>query len=381
MTRADASDRTYLDWNATAPLCAAARAAMIRALDLVGNPSSVHAEGRAAREMVESAREQVAALVGACAADVVFTSGATEANAAVFAGAWDTIYLCDAEHDSVLAPAQASQARRIVNIPMAPDGRAQIEAIAADVLCGREPLGRALVTLQLANNETGVIQPVVEVAAFARAHGLRLHTDAVQAPGRIAVDVEALGVDYLSISAHKLGGPKGVGALVLRDGAPLPALLMGGGQERRRRAGTENIAGIAGFGAAAAQAQISLASVETVRTRRDHLEAAMLSRFPGLTIIGVDSPRLANTSCIAFGGKAAETLVIKYDLAGVALSAGSACSSGKVGTSHVLRAMGIPADTARGAIRVSLGPTTTDTDIAAFIAASQTIMRSAALAA
>jgi cysteine desulfurase len=377
MTRA----RTYLDWNATAPLCDAARAAMIRALDLVGNPSSVHAEGRAARAVIEDAREQVAALVGARPADVVFTSGATEANATVFAAGWDTIYLCEAEHDSVLAPAKGSQARRIIELPIERDGRAVVDAIAADVLCGSDHIGRGLITLQLANNETGVLQPVADVAAFAREHGLLVHTDAVQAPGRIAVDIEALGVDYLSISAHKLGGPKGVGALVLRDGAPLPALLMGGGQERRRRAGTENIAGIAGFGAAAVVALQNLRGIDAQRARRDRLEAAMLSLYPELTVIGAESPRLANTSCIAFSGKAAETFVIKYDLAGVSLSAGSACSSGKVGTSHVLRAMGIPPDVARSAIRISLGPTTTDDDIAAFLAASATILRSAAKAA
>jgi cysteine desulfurase len=373
--------RTYLDWNATAPLCDPAREAMIAALALAGNPSSVHAEGRAARNTIEDAREKVAALLGARASDVVFTSGATEANATVFAGNWDTVYLCDAEHDSVLAAAKGGRAHRIVEIPVDRDGCAQVEVIADHVLCGSEPIGRGLVSLHLANNETGVVQCVAETAAFARSHGLCSHTDAVQAPGRIAINVETLGVDYLTISAHKMGGPKGVGALVLRDGAPLPALLMGGGQERRRRAGTENIAGIAGFGAAAVAALVNLGEIEAVRARRDRMEAEMRARVPGLVVVGGDSPRLANTSCMAFGGKAAETLVIKYDLAGVAISAGSACSSGKVGTSHVLRAMGIPPEMARGAIRVSLGPTTTDDDIAAFIAASETILRSAALAA
>jgi cysteine desulfurase len=261
------------------------------------------------------------------------------------------------------------------------DGRAAIEAIADDVLCGSNAIGRGLITLQLANNETGVLQPVAEAAAFGRAHGLAMHTDAVQAPGRVAVNIETIGLDYLTVSAHKMGGPKGVGALVLRDGAPLPALLIGGGQERRRRAGTENIAGIAGFGAAAVVARENLRAIEAIRARRDRLEDEMRARFPELSVIGRESARIANTSCMAFGGKAAETLVIKYDLSGVAVSAGSACSSGKVGTSHVLRAMGIPPEVARSAIRVSLGPTTTDDDIAAFLAASETILRSAVKAA
>jgi cysteine desulfurase len=372
--------RTYLDWNATAPLSRPAHLAMLSALELIGNASSVHAEGRQVRAVIEDARESVAELVGSRPADVVFTSGATEANATVCAGGWDTIYVADIEHDSALAAAKASLAR-IVEIPVGVDGLADTSAVAADILSGRTPLGRALVMLQLANNETGVIQSVADVAAFARAHGVMTHTDAVQAPGRMAVDVRALGVDFMSISAHKLGGPKGIGALVLQDGTLLQPLLLGGGQERRRRAGTENVAAIAGFGAAAVQALRDLADIERQRSLRDALERDVLRLTPSAVIIGMGTDRLANTSCIAVPGKAAETTLIRLDLAGIAVSAGSACSSGKVGASHVLRAMGIAPDLARSAVRISLGPTTTGTHTAAFIQAWQNIMCAPAKAA
>ncbi len=324
------SGRTYLDWNASAPLRPEARAAVSAALDLPGNASSVHAEGRKLRGIIEGARDDVARLVGADAADVVFTSGATEANAAVMAGGWDRIFVAGIEHDSVLQPARASGVT-IVDVGAAVDGVAMMERMAEQVLGAGTGLGRALVSLQLANNETGVLQPVAETAAFCRSHGVSFHTDAVQAAGRIAIDVAALDVDYLSLSAHKIGGPKGIGALVLRDGAALRPLIAGGGQERRRRGGTENVAAIAGFGAAARAARMELAEMETQRARRDMLERAVLQVTPTAVVIGGAGQRLANTSCIAVPGTAAETLVIKLDLAGIAVSAGSACSSGKVG--------------------------------------------------
>lgn len=372
--------RTYLDWNATAPLRPEARAAMIAALGLVGNPSSVHAEGRAARSLIEDAREKVAALVGASPADVVFTSGATEANVAVMAGGWSTIFVADIEHESVLHAAKASRAR-IVEIPVDARGVIDSGTIADAVLCAPEALGRALLTLQMANNETGIVNPVADVAAFARAHGIATHTDAVQACGRMIVDVRSLSVDYLSLSAHKLGGPKGVGALILRAGAALPNLLLGGGQERRRRAGTENVAGIAGFGVAADMARRDIANIHRQRALRDRIEHQLRVTSPDAVIVGHDVERLANTTCVALPGAAAETLLIKLDLAGIAVSAGSACSSGKVGASHVLRAMGIAPDLARAAIRISIGPTTTDADIGRFIDTWTTITRTAAKAA
>ncbi len=357
--------RTYLDWNATAPLRPEARAAAVAALDVTGNPSSPHAEGRRARAIVEDAREQVAALVGARPAEVVFTSGGTEANNAVLSAGWDTIVVAGVEHDSVLAPARASGAR-IVDLAVDRNG-----VVRADGLGSSAPgaAGRALLSIQLANNETGVLQPVAELAAAAKAQGLFVHTDAVQAAGRVAIDLRKLGADCLTLSAHKIGGPKGIGALVIDERESLPAFIKGGGQERRRRAGTENVAAIAGFGAAAAAAQRDLAQVESVRALRDALEARLKAISPSAVAIGGEVARLPNTTCVALPGATAETLVIAFDLAGVAVSAGAACSSGKVGASKVLAAMGVDGDLARAAVRVSLGWSTTEADIEAFIAA------------
>ena len=228
---------------------------------------------------------------------------------------------------------------------------------------------RRLLSLQLANNETGIVQPVAAVAETARSQGLAVHTDAVQAAGRIAVDLQALGVDYLSLSAHKLGGPKGVGALIVRDGTPLPAYIAGGGQERRRRAGTENVPAIAGFGAAARAAVGDLATMDRVRALRDRVELEVKAVTPTAVVIGAEADRLPNTTSIALPGASAETLVIALDLAGVAVSAGAACSSGKVGASRVLEAMGLAPALARAAIRVSLGWGSTEADVAAFAAA------------
>ncbi|HZT46538.1 MAG TPA: cysteine desulfurase family protein [Hyphomicrobiaceae bacterium] len=358
--------RTYLDHNATAPLRPEARQAMLGALDVVGNPSSPHAEGRRARAIVEDAREAVAALVGARPAEVVFTSGGTEANNAVLAGGWKAILLSGVEHDSVLAPARASGAR-LVELPVGRDGVVDAEAAAAAMQDGG---GRTLLSLQLANNETGVTQPVAEVALAARAHGLAVHSDAVQAAGRIPVDLALLGVDYLTLSAHKLGGPKGVGALIVRERAPaLPGLIAGGGQERRRRAGTENVAGIAGFGAAAAAASADLARMGRVRALRDLLEREVRRITPEAVIVAEAAERLPNTTSLALPGASAETLVIALDLKGVAVSAGAACSSGKVGASHVLEAMGLAPPVARAAIRVSLGPGSGERDIESFLEA------------
>ena len=357
-------ERTYLDWNATAPLRPEARDACIAALDVVGNPSSPHAHGRLARAIVEDAREQVAALVGARPAEVVFTSGGTEANNAVLAAGWDMIVLSGVEHVSVLAPARAGKAR-VVEMPVARNGVVRMDAsIAADTAAGR-----SLLSLQMANNETGVIQPVAEVAAAAKAQGFFVHTDAVQAVGRIPVDLRELGVDYLTLSAHKIGGPKGVGALVIHERASLPTFISGGGQERRRRAGTENVAAIAGFGAAANAAQRDLARMKQVAALRDRLEGQVRAITPDAVMIGAEAARLPNTTNIGLAGANAETLVIALDLAGVAVSAGAACSSGKVGTSHVLEAMGFEKTVARAAIRVSLGWSSTERDVTAFVEA------------
>ena len=375
--------RTYLDYNASAPLRPEAREAMLAALDVVGNASSVHAEGRRARAIVETARERVARLVNARPSEVVFTSGATEANNWVLRAGWDSIILSNIEHDSVLGPTRAqwgqtphTESRRSTRTAGC-EGSDPIHTLSVSVkgvvsVAAIKTLatgGRTLLALQMANNETGVVQPVAEAAALARERGMSVHSDAVQAPGRIAIDFRALGVDTMSLSSHKIGGPKGAGALVVRDGFNLPPFISGGGQERRRRAGTENVAAIAGFGAAADAARYEAPETSRMSSLRERLEREALQSTPGAIVLGSAAERLCNTSCISLPGETAETLVIKLDLAGIAVSAGAACSSGKVGASHVLAAMGVAPEFARGAIRVSLGHATTENDIDAFLAA------------
>ncbi len=381
------SARAYLDHNATTPVRPEVVEAMARALAMPGNPSSVHAEGRAARAAVERAREQVAALVGAKASNVVFTSGGTEANATVLSpGLMD----CDGGRDCVRTPAslllhsatehpcvrdghrfpaQAAEA-----LPVNADGLVDTAWLAARLerFAAEHPGARALVSVHLANNETGVIQPVAEIAAIAKRYGALVHSDAVQAAGKIDVDFEALGVDVLTLSGHKLGGPKGIGAIVFRTGALELAdkPLRGGGQERGWRAGTENLPGIFGFGAAAVLAKSMLAGeAERLGSLRDKMEAGLLELSPETAIFGASAPRLPNTSAFSTPGLSAETLLIKLDLAGVALSSGSACSSGKVKRSHVLTAMGIDPAMSAGALRASLGWTTCEADIDLFLAA------------
>jgi cysteine desulfurase len=366
------TERVYLDHNATSPLRPQAREAVVAALDTLGNPSSVHDEGRRSRRIVEDARERVAALVGASPANVIFTSGATEANNWVAGAGWDTILLPRIEHDSIIAPARARGAS-IIEIGADTDGVTRVEEI-AEALLLKPPTGqRCLVSLQMANNETGVLQPVAETAAFCSAHGVMCHTDAVQAAGRVKVDFADLGVDAMSLSSHKIGGPMGVGALVLRDGNNLSPMIVGGGQERRRRSGTENVAGIAGFGAAAEAASAEVQTIARLSALRDRLEAEISAVSPAATIIGRTAQRLPNTTCLALPGVSAETLLIKIDLAGIAISSGAACSSGKVGASHVLMALGLEHDTARGAIRISLGWNSSEADIDAFLRVWSTI--------
>jgi cysteine desulfurase len=343
---------TYLDWNATAPLRPEAAAAMRDAMEHWGNPSSVHRRGRAARRAVEAARDQIAAL---CPGDVTFTSGGTEANhLALFGTGRKRVLVSAIEHGSVLQAVLEAE-----RIPV--DGNGIVDLAALDRLLADGP--PALVSVMLANNETGVIQPLAQIVAIAHARGALVHTDAVQAAGRIALDV---GADVLTLSAHKIGGPQGIGAVVSR--VELAPLIRGGGQERGRRAGTENLVGIAGF-AAAVEAALSVehslgkGEVDRVRSLRDRLEAAL----PGAVIVGAEAPRLPNTSAVGMPGMPAETQVIAFDLAGVMVSAGAACSSGKVGPSHVLAAMGLDPGIADSTIRVSLGWTTTEADIDHFI--------------
>jgi cysteine desulfurase len=347
----------YLDHNATSPLRPGAFDAMVEALKLGGNPSSVHNTGRAARALIEKARRQVAALVGALPAEIVFTSGGTEANNLVLKGAGRRRVLVSAvEHDSVL------KARACEVVPVDGDGVVDLAALERLLAGAPEP---ALVSVMFANNETGVLQPVAEVVRLARRAGALVHCDAVQGVGKQPVDLHGLGVDYLSLSAHKFGGPTGVGALAVRAGAPFETDRKGGGQESNRRAGTENVSGIAGFGAAAEAATDGL----DVAKLRDRLEAELGKIAPQAVVYGASVPRLANTTCISMPGVRAETQVMALDLAGVCVSAGAACSSGKVNRSAVLTAMGIEPSDAETALRISSGWSTVPEDIDRLIAA------------
>ena len=341
----------YLDHNASAPVKPEVAATMAEALADRGNPSSVHRFGRVARRRVEDARERVAALVGAGPEAVIFTSGGSEANALALSLAGGRPALVGAtEHDSILKA--APQAARV---PV--DGNGIIRGAALRTLL-EQAGGPAFVSIQLANNETGVIQPIVELAEMVHGTGGFLHVDAAQAPGRIGLDAAALGADAITLSAHKIGGPQGVGALVLLAGlAPAP-LIRGGGQERGWRAGTEHVPGIAGFGRSAELAAHDLQRAPELEALRDSLERRILELAPAAIVYGSASPRLPNTSCIGMPGVDSETQVVSFDLAGIAVSAGSACSSGKLRRSGVLEAMGAGPEEAGSAVRVSLGPST-----------------------
>src|SRR5215472_17149549 len=369
--------RSYLDWNATAPMREAAKAAFAGATSLVGNPSSVHAEGQAARALVEAAREQVAAFVGASPTNVLFTASGTEANMLALTPAIETarekqprsrLFLSAIEHVSVRAGARFSR-DAIEELPVRPDGRLDLPTLAAAI--AKTP--RPLVSLMLANNETGIVQPVAEAAAIVHAAGGLIHVDAVQAVGRIPCDIAALDADLLTLSAHKIGGAKGAGALIrARDDIHFPEpLVRGGGQERGLRAGTENVAGIAAFGAAATEAHAGCGG-EAVHMAglRDQLEAGLLAVTPRATIFGRNAAlRLPNTTLFALSGIRAETAVIAFDLEGVAVSSGAACSSGKVQPSHVLAAMGVSGPLQRGAVRISLGWNSSEADVEKFLGA------------
>lgn len=362
-------ERAYMDHNATAPVRPEAAEAVARVLALTGNPSSVHAEGRAAHKIVEDARVAVAALVKAKPAEITFTSGGTEAanlalHAARNALGIRRIVLSSVEHDAVRLAA-AHSGLEVEVLPVDENGIADLAALAG--LLDAPGKGRTLVALMLANNETGVIQPVAEAVAMARAAGAFMLTDAVQAVGRMPVDFVALGADMMLLSGHKLGSPQGIGALVWRDELAFEPLIRGGGQELRRRSGTENVPGIAGFGAAARAAARDADAYTRIAELRDALEAALKAAVPDVRIFGENAPRLANTSLFSSAGLNAETLLMILDLDGFAVSAGSACSSGKVARSHVLEAMGVEPHLAKGAIRVSLGLANTRAEIERFV--------------
>ncbi len=373
-------ERVYLDWNATAPLRPEARAAMDAALDRGGNPSSVHEEGRTARRLVEEAREKVAALVGAAPGNVVFTSGGTEANtlalspgmeAADDKARCDRLLVSAIEHPSVRTGGRFA-VEAVEEIGVTAQGQVDLALLESRLSALAAQGQRALVSVMLANNETGAVQPVSQVAAMAhQVHGL-LHVDAVQAAGRIRCDINELGADLLTISGHKLGGPQGVGALIRRDDAlHLSPLVKGGGQERGLRAGTENVAAIAGVGAAAVAASRALAGDEASRLTalRQRLETGLRAASPDAIIFASEVERVPNTTLFAVPGIKAETAVIALDLDGMAVSSGAACSSGKVQASHVLAAMGVSPELARGGVRVSLGWSTTESAIDRFLSA------------
>jgi len=360
-------NRVYLDWNATTPLRPEARAAMVAAYESVGNPSSVHAEGREARRLVEEARSTLAAAVGALPRNVIFTSAGTEANALALSpglrsgsrGPVQRLLVSAIEHASVLAggrfPASAISIIRVVQ-----SGVVDLDHLRS-LLASGPP---ALVSVMAANNETGAIQPVAEVARIVREAGGLLHVDAIQALGKIAFDINVLSAGLASFSAHKIGGPKGIGALVVAEELQgLEPLLRGGGQELGRRAGTENVAAIAGFGAAIRAAHLAMSEdVPRLLTLRKRLEYG-LHTIASTMVFSKDAERLPNTTLFAVPGLKAETAVIGFDLEGVAVSSGSACSSGKVQPSHVLLAMGFDPQVAQGAVRLSLGWSTREADI------------------
>jgi cysteine desulfurase len=360
-------DRVYLDWNATTPLRTEARQAMSDALDLPGNASSVHAEGREARKWIEGARAAVAKAVGTVPRNVVFTSGGTEANALALAPnlrrgtgpAVDRLVVSAIEHASVLSGGRFPR-DQIETAGVIPAGVVDLDHL-RQLLRDRPP---ALVSVMLANNETGAIQPIADVAEIVHAAEGVLHVDAIQAFGKIPLDMAETGADLLTLSAHKIGGPKGVGALVLSEGlSGLEPLLRGGGQELSRRAGTENVAGIAAFGAAATAAMAALpAEGGRLRALQERLEHG-LRLTPDVIVFSDSVRRLPNTTLFTALGLKAETAVIGFDLAGIAVSSGSACSSGKVQPSHVLKAMGFEAEIAQGAVRLSMGWSTRDADV------------------
>lgn len=367
------NERTYLDHNATSPVRPEASAALIDALDATGNGSSVHGEGRAARAMIDLARGRVAALVGADPRGVIFTSCGTEADTLALTPDFergdaplvlDALLVSAVEHAAVLR-GHRFPAERVEVLPVDARGRVRLDGLDAALERHAAAGRRALVSVMLANNETGVIQPVAEVARRAHAHGALVHTDAVQAAGRMKVSLATLGVDLMSVSAHKLGGAPGAGALIMADPDLRPApVFAGGGQERGRRAGSENVPAIAAFGAAAkCAADCVEADAMRIDVLRERLEDALRCEFPELVLLVGDVDRLPNTSCFALPGVPAETIVIALDLAGVAASAGAACSSGKVAASHVLGAMGVPERIARAAIRLSFGWSSGEEDV------------------
>lgn len=366
------SSPIYLDHNAGAPLRASVREVMIETLGDAGNASSVHAHGRKARGRIEDARVQVARLCGAKSRAVTFVSGGTEGNMMALTPSWrdqgapvylDKLFRSAIEHPSVVTGGRFPASDQVV-LPVDSNGRVQMEGL-RELLSDADP---SLVSVMAANNETGVVQPLAEIGSMVREFGHFLHVDAVQAAGRMLIDVEGWQADAITLSAHKFGGPQGIGAVVVRSTARVPApLMIGGGQENWQRGGTENVAAIAGFGNAAEAALEESADTVHLSEMKARLESGLRAVCPATVIFGENEERLANTSCFAVPGIPAETALIAFDLENVSVSSGSACSSGKVSVSHVLTAMGVNEDLARCALRVSMGWNTTDAEIDRFL--------------
>ncbi|RMF71034.1 MAG: cysteine desulfurase [Alphaproteobacteria bacterium] len=372
------SKTVYLDHNATTPLRPEVREAMANAFDCFGNPSSVHRFGRAARALVEDAREAVASLINADPSEILFTSGGTEAAAvALHQLPADALPLASRiEHPAVRDNFPPERQAAVTWLPAGADGAIDLDRL-ADVLANDTSSRPVFLALMLANNESGVIQPVVAARTMLEESGRHhlIFTDAVQAVGKIPVDVRTLGIDYLSLSAHKIGGPKGVGALYVRADAPFRSLWRGGGQERRMRPGTENVLGIVGLGAAA-RAVVAQQAQESRRLARlrEKMEKALKAIRPDLVILGERAPRVPNTTLFAVPGTKAEVLVMRFDLAGIAVSTGAACSSGRTEPSHVVAAMTDDPAIREAAVRVSLGWSTTEEDITRFLAVAGDIL-------
>ena len=355
----------YLDYNATAPMLTEVKQMIVDVMECEGNPSSVHKSGREARKIVEDARVKVASLVGARARDVIFTSGGTESNnLAVLGTPTVSVVTSNTEHDSLLAATRAA-GKPVYHVPVKENGHMDVHALRKVLEVAEMP---ALVSIMLANNETGIIQPVGELFALAKEFGCLTHMDAVQACGKMMVDRNIVNADYVSISSHKLGGPKGMGALILSPTAPLNAIIVGGGQELGRRSGTENVMGIAGFGVAAISAMGNLGDMDRQGDLQEYLESYIYKNAPDAIVVAHDDTlRVANTSCIILPGVSGETQVMNMDLNNVCISSGSACSSGKVKVSHVMKAMGYNDDLANSSIRVSIGRGTVKDDIDTFL--------------
>lgn len=360
----------YLDYNATCPIRLAVIEAVASTMAAVGNPSSVHSEGRKARALIEAARVKVAALAGARARDIVFCSGGTEAANSVIRGAGAKSLIISAiEHSCVRAAADVAGIP-VFTLPVDDSGVISLKALREMLANAPAP---ALVSVMYANNEMGAVQPIAEISKIAKEYGALVHSDAVQAAGKLTLDMAKLGLDYMTLSAHKIGGPQGVGAVVMAPTAPLKPLVVGGGQELGRRSGTENVAGVVGFGVAAIEALEHVAESAKLAALRDSMEQQLRRHSNDLVIIAEKAERLPNTSCIAIPGVKGETQVMHFDLAGICVSSGSACSSGKVKTSHVLEAMGFAPDVTQASIRISLGSDTVESDVAAFVAAWKTL--------